>query len=499
MTAKLYGIIKMSVDKSGATYVPNLKKNIAYNFTYQFMILILPMITLPYISRVLGSENIGIYSFAHTFANYFLLCAVLGINTHGNRSIAAVRDDINELSRTFLELFIFKAITTVIMLTIYVIYCVCFVSENKEIYLIDAFFVLSGLFNINWFSFGMENFKLTTIRSAIVQIINTVSVFIFVKTSNDLWIYTMILAIGSLISTVTVWPYALKTIHKEKVYVSGIIRHIKPAFILFIPILAMSIYNMMDKLMLGYMSTKQEVGFYECASRVIVVPNVIIDALYNTAMPRMSHLYASKKNGSAMELMDEIILFTTICGCAMCFGLGAVGKEFAILFYGSEFARSGIFIVCLCPVIIFKCLASAIRMQYIIPTHNDNVYVKSIIFGAVINLLLNSLLIPHLFGMGAIIGTLAAEFIVMFLHMYLCRDNLNLRKYLTDTLILSAIGAIMLTIVKELSYIHVNSVLKLVTQIIIGAIVYLSLAFIFLKKKYSDSLIYKEIAKFLDR
>ena len=82
MTAKLYGIMKMSVDKSGATYVPNLKKNIAYNFTYQFMILILPMITLPYISRVLGSENIGIYSFAHTFANYFLLCAVLGINTH---------------------------------------------------------------------------------------------------------------------------------------------------------------------------------------------------------------------------------------------------------------------------------------------------------------------------------------------------------------------------------------------------------------------------------
>ena len=150
---------------------------------------------------------------------------------------------------------------------------------------------------MNWCCFGMEKFKLTTIRSSLVKIISAICIFVFVKSSNDLWLYTLIIALSTLISGIVVWPFVLKHIDFIKPSWEGIKNHIKPNLVLFWPVIAVSIYNLMDKIMLGWMSTDEEVGFYSYAERIVNIPATLILALDNVIMPRMSNLYAKEDEG----------------------------------------------------------------------------------------------------------------------------------------------------------------------------------------------------------
>ena len=288
---------------------PSLKKNFTYSLLYQFLILILPLITLPYISRIFGSENIGIYTYTQTIANFFLLFAMLGILTHGTRAIAAARDNSESLSKTFKELFILKLFFSLTLTILFILFSLFLAKDYRSIFLLQSFYVMSSIVNVNWFCFGMENFRLTTIRDTLVQIVSTAAIFIFVRSSEDLWIYTLILSSAQLISALLVWPYVLKHTSRAKVDPESMLMHLKPLLILFIPILAESIYLIMDKVMLGNMTTAEELGYYECAVRIIVVPGVIIGALNNTAMPRMANFLSNRRSRDSENLMDKMMIF----------------------------------------------------------------------------------------------------------------------------------------------------------------------------------------------
>lgn len=481
---------------SDSSSAPSLKANFTYSLLYQLLILVLPLITLPYVSRIFGSENIGKYTYVHAFADYFVLGSMLGINTHGKRTIAAVRNNKEELSRTFCELFVLQLIPSLFFSSIYILYCLLFVRSNRIIYLLHSLYVISSIFNINWFCSGMENFRLITIRNTIVHVASTISVFLFVRTNSDLWIYTLILCSATFFSYISIWPYTLKTIHRTGIDIQGTLRHLRPILVLFIPVIANSIYHLMDKLMLGALVSEKEVGLYDCACRIVIVPSVIIGAVIATIMPRISNLYANRNHESANKLMDDMALITTLMGCAMAFGLSAVGYDFAILFYGKDFSRTGIFIVILCPAILFRCLSGIIRSLHIIPTGKDRIYVISIVSGAAINLIINAILIPRFSGFGAITGTLVAELLVMCLQMFLCRSDINLRKYMINTVYLSITGTVMFLCVSALRLLPMNLILRLLLEILLGAIIYLSLAWIYIRSNCKDSVIYKEITGF---
>lgn len=184
-----------------------LKLNIIYSTVYQVLVLIIPLITAPYVSRVLGATNLGIYSYTQAFANYFVLFAMLGVANYGNRSIAQVRDDSKLLSRTFWEIYSFQIFVTIIISIIYLIYCFVAVSQNRIIYLLQFLYVVSAGFDINWFFFGIEKFKLTVTRNIIIKIINAVLIFALVKERSDLSIYTLIMSLGTLVSVVILIPF----------------------------------------------------------------------------------------------------------------------------------------------------------------------------------------------------------------------------------------------------------------------------------------------------
>lgn len=476
----------------------SLKKNFVYSICYQILVIILPLITAPYVTRVLGAGQLSIYSVSQAFANYFYLFAMLGINNYGNRTIARVRDDRDETSKAFWEMFSFQLITGIIVSAAYIVYSTNFLEKNSFIYVMQSFYVVSGIFDVNWFCFGIEKFKLTTMRSTIVRILTAVCVFVFVHDTDDLWIYTLIMSASFLVSALAVWPFVLKQVKFIKPDWNGIVKHIKPNLVLFWPVVAVSLYNIMDKLMLDKMGTDdEEVAFYTYAERIVQIPNTLILALDNVIMPRMSNIYASGEKSGAKKLMNSVMLFAMFASAAMAFGLAGVGRVFAPFFYGKSFTRCGEFIVMLSPILIFKSWAGALRTQYIIPTGKDKIYVFSLTAGAAVNLTVNFLLIPRLNGTGAVIGTILAELTVAFIQFFMTRHEIDIADYMKNGIGLCAIGFIMYFAVNALSSVSSSAVITMAVQICVGAVIYLVLSTFFMVKIRKEPVIINECLKIL--
>ena len=264
------------------------KKNFIYNSLYQLLTILMPLVVTPYISRVLGAEDIGLYSYSHAIAYYFVMFAMLGLSNYGNRTIAFVRDNKKGLSRKFCEIYIMQLIVSAIVIVCYILYAI-FMS-NTIMTWIMLIYVVSTAFDISWLFFGLEQFKITAIRSSIIKVLSTVLIFIFVKNQSDVFLYALIMVLGILLNQVVLWMYAFRFVKIESVSKRDVLKHLKPNLLLFVPVIAISLYKMMDKIMLGAMSDLTQVGFYENTEKIIQVPMALIISLGTVMMPRISNL-----------------------------------------------------------------------------------------------------------------------------------------------------------------------------------------------------------------
>ena len=439
-----------------------------YNVLYQILLVILPLITAPYISRTLGATAVGVYSYTYSVAYYFLLIAMLGIGNHGNRSIAAVRDDRKKLNKTFSSIYSLQVITFSIAILAYAIYLVLFVKDNRLIVLLQLIYVTSGLFDIGWLFFGLEQFKLTVARNTLIKISTVVLMFVFVHKPSDLWKYTLIMSAGTLFSQAYLWLYVKKYVSFEKCSVKEITSNIKPVLILFIPVLAYSIYKVMDKIMLGNMSSYDQVGFYNNAEKIINIPMGIITALGTVMLPRMSNIVA---NGDKKRVDDYIRIsakLVTLLSSAIAFGLMGVSSVLAPVFFGDEFIACGEIIRLLSVTVFFIAWANVIRTQYLIPNKRDSIYLTSTMVGAILNLIINWMLIPKYQANGAAFGTIVAEFSVMLVQMVAVKNELPMRKYIMSYSPILIIGLIMAVLVDRIGIKLGVSVSTLAIQILAG-------------------------------
>ena len=446
----------------------SLQKNFLYNVLYQILLVILPLITAPYISRTLGATAVGVYSYTYSVAYYFLLIAMLGIGNHGNRSVAAVRDDREKLNKTFSSIYSLQVITFSIAILAYAIYLVLFVKDNRLIVLIQFLYVLSGAFDISWYYFGTEQFKITVTRNTIIKIATVILMFVFVHKPSDLWKYTLIMSAGTLFSQAYLWLYVKKYVSFEKCSVKEITSNIKPVLILFIPVLAYSIYKVMDKIMLGNMSSYDQVGFYNNAEKIINIPMGIITALGTVMLPRMSNIVA---NGDKKRVDDYIRIsakLVTLLSSAIAFGLMGVSSVLAPVFFGDEFIACGEIIRLLSVTVFFIAWANVIRTQYLIPNKRDSIYLTSTMVGAILNLIINWMLIPKYQANGAAFGTIVAEFSVMLVQMVAVKNELPMRKYIMSYSPILIIGLIMAVLVDRIGIKLGVSVSTLAIQILAG-------------------------------
>lgn len=454
-----------------------MKKNFIYNFIYQILILILPLITMPYVSRVLGAEGIGTYSYTYSIAYYFMIIAMLGLNNYGNRKIAKVRDNKEKLSKEFCSIYSFQLVTSIIMVICYYMYIVLFENQYKEIAFIQIIYVISSVFDINWFFFGLEKFKLTITRNIVIRLLSLVLIFIFVKEPNDLWKYTIILAGSTLLSNLVLIPFLKKYVYFTKVTKLEILEHLKPCLIMFLPVIAVSIYNIMDKIMLGIMSSVEEVGYYENSLKIIAVPIAIITALGTVMLPRTSNMISNNQETEVKELIKKTMPFIMFLAFPMFFGLMAVGKDFSIIFFGNEFAKSGVLMQLLAINIIFLSWGNVIRTQYLIPKERDKEYVISAFLGALVNFILNIILIPKYAAIGACIGTIFAELSVVLYQTWVIRKELPIKLYIGSSIKFIIKSIVMFIIITLVGTQIENSLIRIIIQVMLGGFIYLVLNF----------------------
>lgn len=449
----------------------SIKKNFAYQMIYEILILILPFVTSPYIARVIGAGGLGIYSYSYSVAYYFVLFSMLGLKNYGNRAIARSRDNQDELNIVFSNMLALHVSVSLICTLIYVVYAL--MLKDDQVYaLIQTAYVLSGLFDISWFFFGIEKFKLTVTRNVIIKILNVSCVFIFVKDASDLWKYCVIMAAGQLISQISLWMPLRKYVKLVKPSWSLMKTHIKPMLILFIPAIAVSLYKYMDKIMLGSLADKEQLGFYENAEKVANIPMTIISSFGTVMLPKMSNLATKSDNQTASYYMSVSMKYVMCLAFALAFGLAGVGTVFAPVFWGEEFVPSGGLIMGLSITLPFISFANVIRTQYLIPHQKDKEYLSSVVSGAVINLCLNWMLIPRLGAMGATFGTISAEVVVCLIQCFVVRKELPLLSYLKSSIAFLVFSAGMFGVVYYMGTMMSISVKTLVAQVATGVILY---------------------------
>lgn len=454
----------------------NVKKNFIYNILYQIFVIFIPLITIPFVSRRMGANSLGIYSYTYSIAYYFTLIGMLGISNYGNREIAKSRSDKVKLKKTFWSIYAIQFVSSVIASIIYIGYSIFF-NNYSLITWLQLIFVISVLFDINWFFFGLEKFKLTVTRNIFIKVLSFILILIFIREPDDCWKYTLIISGSTFLSQLIMWKFLFEEIDFYFPTFSEIKVHIKGSLLLFLPVISYSIYKVMDKIMLGWFGEIAEVAYYENAEKIINVPLSIISALGTVMLPKISNLISLNKMKEAKKYLDKSLEFVIFICFGMCFGLIAVGKDFAILYLGEDFAKTGILIKYLAISILFISIANVIRTQFLIPTNHDKEYIISTIIGALINLCLNLLLIPKLDSIGAAIGTIFAEFSVMLCQLIMVSKQLEIKKYLYIFIKFFVKGIIMfLTVTIIGSYIE-NVVVKIFIQVISGVIIYFILNF----------------------
>ena len=417
---------------------------------------------------------------------------MLGVSNHGNRSVALVRNDKEKLSSTFWNIYAIQLSTTVLALLIFLVYIIFFSSFDKSVALISILFVISYVLDINWLFFGLEKFKMTVTRNTLIKLLTVICIFLFVKKSTDLWLYVLIMALGMVLSQVYLWLNVRRYLHFVKPNFSEMKKHIKPMLILFIPVIAYSIYKVMDKIMLGSLSSITQVGLYENAEKIINIPVGIITAFGTVMMPRISALVADKADGKISNYMQQSFKYFSLIAIGMAFGLMGVSQILAPVYFGDEFIDSSPLIAGLSVTLIFMTWANIIRTQYLIPNKLDKPYVVSTIVGAVINLCFNLALIPYIGAKGALVGTVLAEFTVFFFQAVLVRKDIPIRQYLLSSVGFGIAGIIMAAGVFLIGKAMGNSITTLVVQVLVGAFVYAVLAVLILIMKKDDDI--KKIA-----
>lgn len=459
----------------------SLRRNLIYQSAYQLLMVISPLITSPYIARTLGNKMYGVYSYYYSIAYYFGIFAILGLANYGNRTIAKVKAEGKaQLSKTFLQMITMQICMLMIVSAVYFISIPFWGGEYKSNTIIEWMYILSVGLDISWFYFGIEEFKTTTQRSFIVKIGIIACILLFVKTPDDLNKYTIIMAGGMLISSLILWIQLSKYIVFTKIQAKDVIQHIRPNLALFVPVVSLAVFHYTDKIMLGAMSTWEEVGYYTNSDKIVNIPMGLINGLGVVMLPRISALSVSKESNKIKKYVNTSIVLSLWAGIALCFGIKAVDTDFIPFFFGEGYMRCAELLEWLSVVIIIKAISNVLRMQYLVPMEKDKEFNISVITAAVVNVIFNYILIPKYGAMGAVVGTLVAESIVLTLYSYFSKKIIDFRKVLFPGVVFLIAGIIMdlsLEIVKGRMSIE-SLFVRLVIEVCIGGVIYSVITFL---------------------
>lgn len=453
---------------------PSLKKNFFLSTIYQFLTMLTPLITTPYISRVLGASGVGIYSYTYSIVTYFTIFAALGSASYGTREIAGNRDNKEQYSKIFWEIELLTILTTLACLTVWGIWIL--ISRQYRIYyIILTSHLIATMIDISWFYIGMEQFKYTVSQNTIFKILGVLALFIFVKCENDIVIYTAIMSLTILFGNLSMWlylPQFLVKINKRELKLK---HHFKETLVYFIPTIATSIYTILDKTLIGSITHDiRENGYYEQATKIINMAKAITFTSLNSVLSsRISYLFTQKKYTEIKTKINQSINYILFIGIGICFGLLGVSDAFIPLFLGEGYDQVALLLKLLSPLVIIIGISNCLGSQYYTPIGLRKQSARYIIVGSFVNLLLNIILIPYVKSYGAAIATIVAETVITILYVINCNGVLTVQNILQLCWKKIVAAIVMLKIPYLFKNMGWENSIALPLQVICGGLIYI--------------------------
>lgn len=450
----------------------SIKKNYIYNLLYELVLIITPFVTTPYVSRALGADGVGLYSFTYSIVTYFILFAGLGTTKFGQREVSYHQENIEERSIAFWNTEVIRITTTLIMLICYLTFA-SFQKDYRAIYFIHAFYLLNVPLDISWAFQGMEEFGTIVGRNIIFRILTVISIFAFVRDSSDVAIYTLCLSGLTALASLSLWPFLkgrIKRLNWKRLTIGPAI---KTTLAFFIPTIAIQVYTYLDKTMIGLITGSSfQNGYYEQAQKIVAMALTVITASGTVMIPRMGHLYANGKIEEIKNYLEKSFRFVWMLSIPMCLGIIVISGSFVPWFFGAGYDAVVPILKVFSLLIIVLGLNNVIGLQYLIPTGKQNTYTVCVISGAVVNLLCNLLLIPRFGAIGATVASVFAEICIAGIEFCIIRKEIRFSLVMKSAIKYLISAVVMFVILLPISKRLNSSIINTVILISSGVLVY---------------------------
>lgn len=474
----------------------SVKLNYFFNIIYQVFLLIVPLVVTPYISRVLGPDGVGQFSFSYSLITYFVIFGSLGFGYYAQREMAKFQGDKYRQTVIFWEIIVCRLFPVLFSLTVNI--CFCFSGLYKEytsFMLIFSINIFSIIFDISFLFQGNEQFGKLVFFNILIKFLSILAIFIFVNDSDDLWIYCLINGALVLVSNLVIWIGLYKILVKIKFSEIKPMRHLKGTLRLFIPTIATSIYTVLDRTLVGVLITETyisyedgielikrysdlENGYYEQSEKIVKIVLTVITALGTVMIPRNTKEFV---NGNIEEIKNNIYKSSNIVwfiGVPMTLGLICVSNNFVPWFFGESFEKCIYLIMIFSPLVLILGFSNIFGLQYLIPTGQDRKFTIALLTGGLINLILNCIMIPFFWSFGAAIASIVAEFIVTLIMILFVRKDISIKKIGLMSWKYIVSGAIMFIVTYFVQSLLSSSIINTFLIVLIGISIYLILLMI---------------------
>jgi O-antigen/teichoic acid export membrane protein len=470
-------------EKENITKKPSIKRNMIVSFLYQIVVLLAPLVTAPYLSRVLGAGPIGQYSFDYSLVNYFIVAAQLGISEYGTLEIAKVRDDKEKRSLVFWSIFFIKLISTILFSGVYFSLAgtkVLFDTTNPLIYYILGIDIIAVGFDPTFYFYGIESFSILSFCNLFNKLLNISLIFIFVKTENDLLIYSAIMVATNFLFFFILFFAVLFKVGKVPFSSINSKAYLKGCFLYILPSIASTLYYIVDKTIIGFLVKDGGVanGFYEQANKLVKLVVLAIDSLNTVMRSRMCFLI-NDKNSSLQEKKDKerkMFNLAAVLSFASFFGITSICQFFVPLFFGSSFTDAIPYVYILSSLVLIMPFSNLLESIYYIP--KDKIYQRLayLLAGGLTNVALDFITVIYFGPIGACYATVISEFIYLVLLAFGSRKDVSLKNdlqtFLKPFIASLAMFLCCFFLLKYLETTDLASWVSLLITVLLGATIY---------------------------
>ena len=451
-------------------------KNYLYNLSYQILTIILPIITVPYVTRIFTSEDLGNYGFYNSIVSYFSLFAMLGIGIYGTKQIAAARN----VSSTFWNIYAIQLTASILALFVYVITLVSIPKMSGMVPIILGIVLLTKMIDISWLFTGKEDFKKITLRNTMVKVAGVISIFTFIKSSEDLYLYIFLIVIFDFLGQFVMWIPAKKFIKRPSFDTKIIKKNLHPIVLLFLPQVAISLYVVLDRTLLGLLGSYSDVGIYEQGQKLTSIIYKIVSSLGVVMLPRVANLLSERKEKEAQNMVRFSFILYNLIIFPMIFGLIAINEVFIKIFLGENFQDVKYVLYIIVFNIMFIGWTNILGYQVLVVRNKNKEFMLSTTIPAIVSVAVNITVIPFFGYIGASITSVVVEFLVFAIQWYYSRNIINKNLLFNKDLAkIICSSLVMFGVVMTCKMIlGLDGIIGLIIYLAVGGISYLGMLFL---------------------